>query len=295
MGPDKRGDILTGIGYGIADEDPCVTHRLLPIVYRSLRKMQTMLNANQQELAKLLQRAQSTQWAYAEINNYWEALANPVQYGKNMTKWVADYDYTHKLLLDTIGLSLPPSGKVLDLGAGSGRIAKMVMQRFPDCQVTLADASANMLAATTETLSEFSGRYDVVVGDFLQDGLGFPAESFDTIVSVFAICHGRGLDQYARLYANLQRWLKPSGCFVCYDHVRGATDHFTLLNVAGWQEFMMQFSSKEEAQAGILSTYQEDEPLSLHQHLTLLTQAGFQSADILYKRDILAIYAGIKA
>jgi SAM-dependent methyltransferase len=135
----------------------------------------------------------------------------------------------------------------------------------------------------------------VLVGDFLNDGLEFPTDAFDCVVSVFAICHGRAVAQYARLYANLHRWLKPGGCFVCYDHVLGATDYFTLLNVASWQEFMMRSQSKEETEPGILSTYQEDYPLSLHQHLTLLTDAGFQGADVLYKRDILAIYAGVKA
>jgi tRNA (cmo5U34)-methyltransferase len=253
-----------------------------------------MLDARQQELAKLLQKAQHSKWEYSEINAYWEALANPVLYGGNMAKWVPNYEYTHKLLLDTVGLSLPPSGHVLDLGAGSGRVAKMVMERFPGCRVTLVDGAANMLQATAQTLAAFSGRYEVVVGDFLNEGVAFPPESFDGVVSVFAICHGREIGQYARLYANLHRWLKPSGSFVCYDHVCGASDHFTLLNVAGWQEFMLQSQPAEQVEAGILSTYQEDYPLSLHQHLTLLTEAGFQAADVLYKRDILAIYAGVK-
>jgi tRNA (cmo5U34)-methyltransferase len=254
-----------------------------------------MLNARQQEVAKLLQQAQDSKWAYAEIATYWDALANPVQYGASMDKWVPDYEFAHQLLLDTVGLYLPPAGKVLDLGAGSGRIAKLVMARFPNCQVTLADASANMLSATSQTLAEYNGRYETVAGDFLQDELEFPAASFDCIVSVFAICHGRAIDQYARLYANLQRWLKPGGCFVAYDHVCGANDRMTLLNVTSWQEFMLPSQPAEQVAAGILSTYQEDFPLSLHQHLTLLTEAGFQAADVLYKRGILAIYAGVKA
>src|SRR5215204_2278429 len=122
-----------------------------------------MLDARQQEIAALLQKAQETKWAYSQIGDYWESLANPVNYGKNMAQWIPDYDLTHKLLLDNLGLYLPPSGNVLDLGAGSGRISKMVMERFPDCQVTLADASANMIQATPQTLASFPGRYETVV------------------------------------------------------------------------------------------------------------------------------------
>ena len=258
-----------------------------------------MFDARIIEIATLLQSAQATKWAYSDIKDYWETLSNPVRYGQGMGKWVPEYEYAHKLLLDTIALHLPSTEqaqcKVLDLGAGSGRITKMVLERFPECQVTLVDASQNMLNATTQTLAAFPGRYELVVDDFLGGRVDFPAESFDCIVSVFAICHGRELSQYQQLYDNLHRWLKPSGCFVCYDHVAGATDQFTVLNIAGWLDFMQQFQSKQEAEEGVRSTYQEDYPLSLHQHLTLLSEAGFSTVDVLFKRDIFGIYAGIKS
>jgi tRNA (cmo5U34)-methyltransferase len=255
-----------------------------------------MLDARHAEISKLLQSAQATRWAYSDIKDYWETVSNPVQYGQGMGNWVPENEYAHKLLLDAIALYLPQTEqKILDLGAGSGRITKMLLEHFPDCQVILVDASQNMLNATTQTLAAYTGRYELVVGDFLGGVVDFPAESFDCIVSVFAICHGRGLGQYQQLYANLYRWLKPSSCFVCYDHVCGATGHFTTLNVAGWLEFMQEFQSKEEAEAGVLSTYQEDYPLSLHQHLTLLTEAGFPTVDVLFKRDIFGIYAGVKS
>src|SRR4051794_21681670 len=116
-----------------------------------------MLNARQQEIAGILQTAQETKWAYSQINDYWQALANPVNYGKSMPKWLPDYEYAHQLLLDALALYMPPSGHLLDLGAGSGRISKLLMERFPDCQVTLADASSNMLQATSQTLAAFAG------------------------------------------------------------------------------------------------------------------------------------------
>jgi hypothetical protein len=52
--------------------------------------------------------------------------------------------------------------------------------------------------------------------------------------------------------------------------------------------------SVEQAKDGIVSTYQEDSPLSLRQHLNLLSAVGFSAVDVLYKRDIFGMYAGIK-
>jgi hypothetical protein len=34
--------------------------------------------------------------------------------------------------------------------------------------------------------------------------------------------------------------------------------------------------------------------LSVRHHMQLLSAAGFQAADVRYKRDIFAIYAGVK-
>jgi hypothetical protein len=96
------------------------------------------------------------------------------------------------------------------------------------------------------------------------------------------------------LYARISRWLTPTGLFICYDHVLGATARLTVLNVAGWQEYMERSQPKEQAAQGILSTYQEDYPLTLPQHLELLTQAGFVATDVLFKKDIFAIYMGSK-
>lgn len=115
------------------------------------------------------------------------------------------------------------------------------------------------------------------------------------MVSVFAICHGRGVDTYRRLYQKVHRWLKPAGAFIVYDHVLGANERLTGLNAAGWRSFMDLTNAKAWADDIILTTYQEDTPLPLAQHLDLLSTAGFGTSDVLYKRDVFAIYTGIKA
>jgi len=66
------------------------------------------------------------------------------------------------------------------------------------------------------------------------------------------------------------------------------------LNALGWHRLLAASQSAEQAKEGIVGTYQEDSPLSLRQHLALLAAIGFSAVDVLYKRDIFGIYAGIK-
>lgn len=253
-----------------------------------------MTDESSQEISDILRQAQDTKWAYAEINEFWEALSNPLHYGERMAEWLPDHDYIHNLLLDALHLHLEAPAHVLDLGAGSGRVSKMIMERFPDCRITLADASANMLGAAAAKLAPYAERCAIKQGDFFDNAFDFSGDSFDTIVAVFSICHGRHTSHYEHLYKKIHRWLKPGGLFICLDHILGAADPFTILNVAGWQRYLDAHLEDYQAREFILNTYQEDYPLPLGEHFRLLSTAGFHSSDILYKRDIFAIYTGLK-
>jgi tRNA (cmo5U34)-methyltransferase len=245
------------------------------------------------EIAAMLRRAHDTQWTYAAVRERFEAEVAPT-YGEGMALWVPDYDYAHNLMLDALGMYLPEGGHVLDLGAGTGRFSKMILERYDQCHVTLVDFSTNMLEEASSKLSGFPSRHDLRSGDFFDKTTDFADQSFDCVASVFAICHAREIDRYRHLYQKIYRWLKPPGCFLSYDHVLGDAEPLTVLNVAGWRTFLQANQTPESVEEGIVGTYQEDTPLSLRQHIDLLTQAGFAAADVLWKRDIFAIYAGVK-
>jgi tRNA (cmo5U34)-methyltransferase len=253
-----------------------------------------MLDERQQQIARLLEVAEDSRLDHSQVADYWDNFPEPGHYGMSVAQFLPDHEFVHSLLLDAVGLYLSPVSRVLDLGAGSGRVAKMVVDRFPHTEVTLVDASPNMLRAASETLAGTAGRYHTVIGDFFQERLDFQARSFDCIISVFAICQGRELAEYVQLYADIYRWLKPSGALVCLDHVRGANRPFTWLNVGNWEEFMRRSLPPGQVEAAIVSAYQLDNPLPLYQHLSLLAEAGFTETDVLYKRDMFAVYTGIK-
>jgi tRNA (cmo5U34)-methyltransferase len=254
-----------------------------------------MLDERQQQVGRLLDMAEHSRLDPSQIADFWENFANPGQYAMSVAQFLPDHEFVHSLLLDAVGSYLPSKSSVLDLGAGSGRVAKMVMDRFPDTEVTLVDASPNMLRAAAETLAGLTQRYHTLVGDFFRKRLDLPARAFDCIISVLAICQGRQLDEYVQLYADIYRWLKPSGALVCLDHVRGANKVLTRLNVANWQEFMLRSFPQDQVEAAVISAYQLDNPLPLEQHLRLLAEAGFDETDVLYKRDIFALYTGVKS
>jgi SAM-dependent methyltransferase len=151
-----------------------------------------------------------------------------------------------------------------------------------------------LLAEAQKQLALYSHQCQFMVQDIFDPSLEFSAGSVDCVVSVFAICHAQGVEIYEQLYRRIYHWLKPKGYFVCYDHVLGDSFDLTTLNALGWHRLLSVSQTTEQAKDAIVGTYQEDSPLSLRQHLKLLSAIGFSTVDVLYKRDIFAIYAGVK-
>jgi tRNA (cmo5U34)-methyltransferase len=252
-----------------------------------------MQNAEYNQIVAYLRHAEQSKHSAHAIKARFEAEPATV-YGSTMAAWIPDFAYAHQLFLESIALHLPPNSCGLAAGAGSGRVSRLLLERFPDLSLTLVDISANMLDEAARQLAPYAGRAQAMVHDIFNPQLDFPANTFDCVVSVFAICHAQGMDVYEHLYRRIVRWLKPHGSFVCYDHVLGDTFELTALNALGWHRLLLASQTPEQAREGIVGTYQEDSPLSVRHHLHLLSEVGFQAVDVLYKRDIFAIYAGIK-
>jgi ubiquinone/menaquinone biosynthesis C-methylase UbiE len=104
------------------------------------------------------------------------------------------------------------SGKVLEIGAGTGRS----LSSYPDTvtSLTLTEPDKNMRAQLERTV-EGDGR-DVRVIDSSAEALPFPDGTFDAVVSSLVLCSVR--DQ-ASVLKEVHRVLRPNGTFVFVEHV----------------------------------------------------------------------------
>ncbi len=106
-------------------------------------------------------------------------------------------------LLNKLIKKMPKSGKVLDVGCGGGYpVAKFFVDRKYD--VTGIDISPEMIKIAKKTVPK--GKF------FVKDmrKMNFPNNSFDIIVSFFAIIHVPR-EHHKRIISNFYRMLKPKG------------------------------------------------------------------------------------
>jgi SAM-dependent methyltransferase len=173
-----------------------------------------------------------------------------------------------------------PAGvrRVLDLGAGDGRLLDLVLTARPDARGIALEFSPAMIAALHERFGA-TPRVEIVAHD-----LDVPLPclgSFDAVVSSFAI-HHLAHERKRALYEEVWRLLDPGGVFANLEHVASpsARVHARFLEAMG------------------ITPAQEDPSnklLDVHTQLQWLRAIGFDDVDCYWKWRELALLAGRKA
>jgi tRNA (cmo5U34)-methyltransferase len=166
-------------------------------------------------------------------------------------------------------------GRVLDLGAGDGRLLGLVLASRPGARGVAVDYSPPMLERARRRFAP-DGRVEVVEHD-----LGRPLPDlgrFDLVVSSFAIHHVVH-ERKRELYAEVLELLEPGGRFLNLEHVSSPTGslHLRFLSAMG-------ITPEEEDRTNKL--------LDVETQVRWFREIGFADADCLWKWLELALLAG---
>lgn len=216
--------------------------------------------------------------------------AHAAQYTALRRRLVPDFDGFYGTAVDA--LALAPAGgapeRVLDLGAGTGLLSAQVLAAHPDAQLALLDASDEMLAEARERLG------DAVAAVHVRDlASPLPAGPYDAVVSALAIHHLSDADKRA-LMARAHDVLVPGGVFVNAEQVSAPTRALTDVYTARWVQDCRALGATEAEIDGARARMRHDRCADVESQLTWLRDAGFDSADCLYKRWRFAVLAAYK-
>ncbi len=147
------------------------------------------------------------------------------------------YEKVQEEILSLLPFKEGEAFQLVDLGAGSGRLAERVLVRFPDARVTLVDQSEPFLAIAERQLARFASRIDFFQHRLQDDWQKSLRAMPNVIVSTSAIHHLEPAEKQV-LLAKCFGTLAPDGMFINGDEHRPASDADYLAMLEWWFEHM---------------------------------------------------------
>jgi len=181
--------------------------------------------------------------------------------------------------------------RVLDLGAGTGLLASLLLLAFPNAHVTLVDVSEEMLARARHRFADRPHQVDVLAMDYARWEI---AGEYDLIVSALSIHHLEDGDKVA-LFGRVRRALAAGGTFVNADQVLGSTLGADRRYVDTWLGQVRAAGITADDLAQMSERTRHDRLASLETQLRWLREAGFADVDCYYKWYNFAVYSGRRA
>jgi len=188
----------------------------------------------------------------------------------------------HRTAGEAVVLELVPRGvrRILDLGAGDGRLLALLRIDRPEAFGVATDLSPTMLDAARARFAD-DASVQVVEHD-LDAPLSVLGEagSFDAVVSCFAIHHCSHARKRA-LYAEVFALLEPGGVFYSLEHVSSPTPE---LHAAFFAALGMTLADEDRS----------NQLLDVETQVGWLREIGFAQVDCFWKWRELAVFGGVK-
>jgi ubiquinone/menaquinone biosynthesis C-methylase UbiE len=171
---------------------------------------------------------------------------------------------------------LPVTAKrILDIGSGNGRLLDLCLMQCPDAMGVALDFSPAMLNSLKVKYKD--GERVKVIEHDINNSLPFDSDSFDVVVSSFAIHHVNN-GRKKELYKEVWKLLEREGTFCNLEHVASPTENLH-------KKFFEKLGTEED-NSNIL--------LDVETQIKWLNEIGFQEVDCYWKWRELALLVGKK-
>ena len=221
-----------------------------------------------------------------------QAFNKTVEYYDSwIRKAVPGYDELFAAAGELITFPRDAPVEVLDLGAGTGLFAKLVIEKCPQGRFVLWDVADKMLDMARERFRDCPERFEFVVGDYrdLRD-----KERFDMVISSLSIHHLSDMEK-KELFRRISAALRDGGIFINVDLVLGSTP---TLEEFFWQNWLGKIrragAPEEEVRAGIERRQAFDRDASMEDQLRWLREAGFADVDCAYRNFKMGVFYAAK-
>jgi tRNA (cmo5U34)-methyltransferase len=191
--------------------------------------------------------------------------------------------------------------RFLDLGAGGGAFAELVLETHPGSTGILVDFSEPMASAAKQRLMAHAGRWEYVLADLSDPSWSraLPEGRYDAVVSALCIHHLPD-ERKRELYTQAYDLLEAGGTFLNWEHVAaegigdGMLEEWMLDRLLAAERAHPDPRPDEDVVREYLEAGDEDILADAELQCRWLREIGFEDVDVFFKIPEMAIFGGVK-
>jgi SAM-dependent methyltransferase len=215
---------------------------------------------------------------------------SPAEYDARIRSLIPLYDELIAEVARALGHASRPVRLVVDLGIGTGALARACLERESGARVWGIDADPAMMATARTRLGRLSRRVTMTTGSFLEEAL----PPCDALVASYSLHHIRTARAKLRFYRHCYHALRPGGVLINGDCAPASTARGFARDLDLWFAHLGKtFGSRARGRRVYESWADEDVYLPLAEETRLLERAGFV-VDVPWRRSPFAVIVGCR-
>ena len=183
-----------------------------------------------------------------------------------------------------------PVRQIVDLGIGTGALARACLHVVPRARVWGIDVDAAMTMVARRRLGRQAGRVEIASGSFMDAAL----PRADAVVATYSLHHIKRRADKQRFYRRCHRALRPGGVLVSGDCFPASTPRGQARDLDVWMTHLTRtFGTRAKARRVYESWADEDVYVPLAEEIAMLERAGF-TVDVPWRRSPFAVIVGVR-
>ena len=216
------------------------------------------------------------------MSTVWDART----YDSERRRLVPCFDEFYGAVAELVARFCPNSPRILELGAGTGLLSSAVLKRIGNAELTLLDASAEMLGKAEERL--LAAKPKLLRATLTEE---LPAGPFDAVISALAIHHLNDAEKQ-NLFARILAALGPKGICINAEQVSGASRRLQDLFEATHLDSARALGSSKAEIKRAVDRMKIDQCATVANHLSWLEEAGFVDVECFFRWFRFAVFGG---